>query len=117
MILCPEYNLADHFITCNTYTCVELNAHSLIAARSMTSVFSTVINFGMLGLLQRLHCLQVQGILESEAEETKIRYSQTHKKEVFSYSADNNIDSITLEDISKTVEKACKEAKKINDEI
>ena len=30
IVLCPEYNLADNFITCNAYTCVELNAHSLI---------------------------------------------------------------------------------------
>lgn len=29
-MLSPEYNLTDSFITCNAYTCVELNAHSLI---------------------------------------------------------------------------------------
>jgi len=150
VILCPEYNLTDHFITCNTYTCVELNAHSLIvfilslqavspsennnfllwllgsqccekifrAARSMSSVFSTVINFGMLGLLQRLHRLHIQGILESEAEETEIRHSETHKKkDGYSLSADHSITSITLEDISETVEKACKEAKTTINEL
>jgi len=71
------------------------------AARSMSSIYSTIINFGMLGLLQRLHRLHFQGILESEAEETKIRYSETHKrKDGYSVSADHSITSITLEDIS-----------------
>lgn len=52
------------------------------AARSMSSVFSTVINFGMLGLLQRFHHLHVQSILESESEETTIKYHhvESHKK-------------------------------------
>ena len=72
-----NYNLANNFITSNTYMCIELNAHSLlihilslqnllpptsenflswllgsqccerlfISARSMSSTFSTVINF------------------------------------------------------------------------
>lgn len=30
IILNPEYNLADNFITSNAYTCMELNAHSLL---------------------------------------------------------------------------------------
>lgn len=70
-----KYNLMDNFISLNAYTCIELNAHSLLllflkhieegtldefypwllgsqqceawfrAARSLTSTFSTVINF------------------------------------------------------------------------
>ena len=147
VVLSPEYNLADNFITSNAYTCVELNAHSLItfvlslqtipsvnrsfypwmlgsqccekmfrAARSMSSVFSTVINFGMLGLLQRIHRLHIQSILESESEETTIKYhhAESHKKKD-GHSCANlqhlHIHSITLQDISKTVEKACEMAK------
>ena len=34
--------------------------------RSMNSTFSTVINFGMLGLLRRLHRLQIQSILQAD---------------------------------------------------
>lgn len=79
ILLCPQYTLKDNFITNNAYICIELNAHALImflmtvrdncddsaflpwrlgsqtcekafrAARSMTSTFSTIINFGMLG--------------------------------------------------------------------
>ena len=30
IVLNPDYNLSDHFITSNAYTCVELNAHSLL---------------------------------------------------------------------------------------
>ena len=150
VLLCPEYNLSDNFITCNTYTCVELNAHSLIvyilslqavyasdsnsflpwilgsqccekvfrSARSMSSVFSTVINFGMLGLLQRPHRLHVQGILESESEETEIRYPESHKrKEGYSNTVYHNVASISLEDISKSVDKALDDAKKSIDEL
>ena len=36
------------------------------AVRSMSTMFSTVINFGMLGLLRRLHHLHVQFTLQSE---------------------------------------------------
>jgi len=52
------------------------------AARSMSSTFSTVINFGVLGFLQRLNRLQIQIKLESECDQTKIRYPrvEAHRK-------------------------------------
>ena len=37
-------------------------------ARSMSSIFSTVINFGMLGLLRRLHRLQIQLTVQAETQ-------------------------------------------------
>ena len=49
------------------------------SARSMTSTFSTIINFGMLGLLRRLHRLQIQSRLQSQSEETGIVYPQVCK--------------------------------------
>ena len=54
------------------------------AARSMTSTFSTQINFSIYALLQRLHRLQIQSQLESEMEETGICYPRvlTHVKKV-----------------------------------
>ena len=43
----------------------------------MTSTFSTVINVGMLGLLRRLHRLQIQFRLEeAESAQNGIRYPQ-----------------------------------------
>lgn len=36
------------------------------AIRSMSSIFSTIINFGMLGLLRRLHRLQVQFTIQAD---------------------------------------------------
>ena len=39
------------------------------AARSMSSVFSTVINFGMLGLLCRLHRLHIQLAIQAEIKQ------------------------------------------------
>ena len=71
-MLCSQYTLQNNFITNNAYMCVELNAHALIMRvqgnfdcesflpwllgsqscektfrtdRSMTSIFSTIINF------------------------------------------------------------------------
>ena len=38
------------------------------AARSMSSIYSTVINFGMLGLLRRLHRLQIQLKIQAETQ-------------------------------------------------
>jgi len=40
-------------------------------ARSLNSIFSTVINFGMLGLL-RLHCLHIQLALQVDSGEEDI---------------------------------------------
>ena len=37
------------------------------AARSMSSTFSTIINFSMLGLMRRIHRLQLQSELQAEA--------------------------------------------------
>ena len=45
----------------------------------MTSTFSTVINFGMLGLLRRLHRLQIQANLQAESNETGIIFPQPNK--------------------------------------
>ena len=44
------------------------------SARSITSTFSTVLNFGMLGLLHRLHKLHAQSFSELKSAETGIKY-------------------------------------------
>eukprot|EP00731_Ephydatia_muelleri_P032371 Em0023g878a len=49
------------------------------AVRSMTTTFSTVINVGMLGLLRRLHRLQIQFRLEAESAQNGIRYPHCEK--------------------------------------
>ena len=100
-----EYSIQNNFITENSYSCIELNAHSLITllqtarksghcflpwlhgsqsceklfrtVRSMSSTFSTIVNFGMLGLLRRLHRLQIQFQLETSSHDTGIIYPQT----------------------------------------
>ena len=109
ILLCPQYTLKDNFITNNAYICIELNARALVmflmtvkdncddssflpwrlgyqtcekafrAARSMTSTFSTIINFGMLGLLRRLHRLQIQANLQAEATQTGVVFPRADK--------------------------------------
>ena len=49
------------------------------AARSMTGTFSTIVNFSLLGFLQRLHRLQVQLQLETESSMTGITYPRVEK--------------------------------------
>jgi len=38
--------------------------------RSMSSVFSTVLNFSILGLLRRLHCISIQLTLQADLQDT-----------------------------------------------
>jgi hypothetical protein len=118
IILQSSLTLKDNFITSNCYTCIEINAHSLLAyimtirnnfsdkpecftpwimgsqscekmfrsLRSMTGTFSTVINFSMLSLLQRLHKLSVKEELQSHSERQLhgIHFARldSHKKKV-----------------------------------
>ena len=49
------------------------------AARSMSSTFSTIINFSMLGLMRRIHRLQLQSELQAEACLSEIVLSQGKK--------------------------------------
>ena len=108
----PTYALKQNFITDNAYICIELNAHAIITlvillrdhysedkdftwllgsqtcektfrlARSMTSTFSTIINFSMLGLMRRLHRLQLQSQLQAESSTSGVVYPvlKTHEK-------------------------------------
>lgn len=45
----------------------------------MSSIYSTVINFSILGLLQHLHCIHIQNILEAEGEENGIVFQNREK--------------------------------------
>ena len=49
------------------------------AACSMTPTFSTVVNFGMLGLLRRLHRMHIQSCLEAESVTTGIHFPRVDK--------------------------------------
>ena len=85
----------DHFVTNNTYVCVEINAHMMLQLiynvingvfppevlrvwntgsqdceeifrllRSMTPTFSTVVNFSVKGILERIHKLNFLSSME-----------------------------------------------------
>ena len=89
------------------------------AARSMSNVFSTMINFGVLGLLKRLHKLQIQLNLESKSNSTKIIYPRqlAHQK-----SEDRNcnlfsVGSITNIEIEEAVKKGLVRAKEAVEEL
>jgi len=97
-----EYSLKDNFITTNAYSCIELNALSLIllvkkfrdstyclrpymfipwhfssqtceelfrTTRSMTSTFSTVVNFTMKDILQRLTRIELLNMIQNDLHE------------------------------------------------
>lgn len=94
----PSYTLSKTWITLNTYTCIEINAHSLLLlvekcrnngtpeeflpwlcssqpcekffrqTRSMTSPYATMVNFDMLDLLQRKHRIQAINDIVSDCQ-------------------------------------------------
>ena len=132
-----DYTLESNFISLNSYLCIEINAHALIifvlmlrkygksmyclpwllgsqpcekafrAARSMSPTFSTMINFTVLGLIRRLHKLQIQVDLESISEATGIIYP--HKVAHDKKSGMNKDTMYTCENITnKNIEDAIK---------
>ena len=68
------------------------------STRSITSVFSTVFNFGMLGLLRRIHRLQIQSRIQAESEAVQIIFLQVlkHKAKEGNNSVSNNLMSQSL---------------------
>lgn len=146
LLLSSDYTLKQNFITSNAYMSIELNAHVLItavmtlgkltqgknylpwmmgsqncekifwAARSITSTFSTVINFSMLGLLRRLYRLHIQMVLESESKDTGIIYPRTQSHRVKDgkshLTSSCFVHSVSVNDITDTVNRGKIEAQK-----
>jgi len=144
ILLSEKYTLKRNFLTNNAYLCIELNAHALVTflmnacdnvdknhvvfwllgsqscektfrgARSMNTVFSSVLNFSILGLLRRLHRLNIQSILQVDAEKSGIRFpcaeKHTDKSGIKSYVAPS-FASISNQEISKAIENALNRAK------
>ena len=87
----------------------------LRTARSMSSTFSTVINFGMLGLMRRLHRMHIQACQEAESEETGIKYPRVEaNKNKDGHHVSNMCCGFSLgnKDIVEAVERAREGAKK-----
>ena len=86
------------------------------AARSMTPTFSTVLNFGMLSLLQRLHRIHIQYCLENDSETSEIiKYlrNEIHKdKDGHDRANLCDLSTISNSKIIETVNKAKQEAKR-----
>ena len=84
------------------------------SARSMSTVFSSVLNFSILGLLCRLHHLNIQAMLQVDAEKSRIRFPRAEKyierSGTKSYVAPS-VANITNQEISKAVENASGRAK------
>ena len=90
------------------------------AARSMTSTFSTIINFDMLGLVRRLHRLHIQMCLESETESTSIVYprSQAHKAKDGKLKPNVRcVGSVTTDSIRDAVKRGQEKAKKMIEDL
>lgn len=98
-IVPKTYTLAENFMSSNAYACLEINAHSLIKfiiklrnsnrlelflplllgsqtcestfrqLRSMTSTFSTVVNFTLYDMLQRLRRIQLLNDIVTKSSE------------------------------------------------
>ncbi len=84
------------------------------AARSMSSTFSTIINFGLLGLLRRLHRLHIHTCKEAQSDETGIKYPKVEahkKKDGHTVSTPTRFESVSNEDIAQKVEEGEEKAK------
>ena len=143
----PQYNIKNNFLTQNAFTCIELNAHALVllvitlrdnfddnnfipwmlgsqscektfrAARSMSTTFSTIINFGVLGLLRRLHRLQIQAELQTETE-VKHPSVERHKcKDGIDKYKEYSFKDISNEDIAQAIEEGHKEAQETAEKL
>ena len=66
--------------------------------RSMSSTNLTVINFGILGLLRRLHHLNIQFSLETRSEHTGISYPnmQAHKAKAKQHDSISKYNALNL---------------------
>lgn len=83
-------------------------------ARSMSTVFSSVLNFGMLGLLRRLHRLHIQAVLQVDSEKSSIKFprvEQNYAKDGKNPYIAPSLTDITNKDIADTVQKALEKAK------
>ena len=86
--------------------------------RSMNSTFSTVINFGMLGLLRRLHRLQIQSILQADTASVitfprVVKHQVKEEKNCYIKSTSN----IKNQDILDAVRRAEQKAKAVADDL
>ena len=82
----------------------------------MTPTFSTVLNFGMFSLLQRLHRIHIQYCLENDSETSEIiKYprKEIHKnKDGHDRACVYDLSNISNSKIIETVNKAKEEAKR-----
>ena len=75
----------------------------------MSSIFSTMINFGMLGLLRRLHRLHIQLALQANSDEDMV-FPRVAKHQRKAQRLSHNLD-FTNDDIYKAISKAKDKAK------
>lgn len=108
-------SLRDNFENSECYFCPWLLGsqtceQAFRAARSMSSTFSSIINFGVLGLLHRLHRLQIQAELQSE-NEVKHPSMERHKsKHGMQKHQEYPLKDISDSDIIQAIERGHKQA-------
>ena len=80
------------------------------AMRSMSGIFSTIINFSMLGFLRKLHWMHIQLKLEREMSQSGAVFPRSSKHGQTDESTKFKVSSISNEDILETVKQAKLEA-------
>lgn len=128
--------IASNFITYNTYACIEINGHSLLniinqlrnddsqnlfcpwlfnsqtcesffrALRSMTSTFSTVVNFSILDTIHRIRRIDMQTDIVTNLGRKGYLFRNKHSSNESTY-----IDLPSLQDIEEIVLNARHDAK------
>ena len=89
------------------------------SVRSMSSTFSTIINFGMLGLLRCLHRLQIQSTIQSETSTDIIfpRVLKHQSKQGDDVYKNHLLEAITNDNILAAVNRARDKARALVEEL
>ena len=80
------------------------------AMRSMSGMFSTIINFSMLGFLRKLHRMHIQLKLEGEMKQNGIIFPRSNKHAQTDTTGKSKVSNVSNEDILDIVKQAKEEA-------
>ena len=138
-----EYTIGNNFITNNCYSCVEINAHSLIplvvkfrddtnltpdmftiwnfssqtceqffrATRSLTTTFSTVVNFSMKGIISRLKHIETINTIKTELKNASSSISFAREKNTKYIPPNINLSIYTENNIVSIINRSCDDSK------
>ena len=108
MTLCDSDLKCDNFFPCllGSQPCEKV----FRAMQSMSGMFSTIINFSMLGFLRKLHQMNIQLKLEGEMKQSGNVFPHLNKHSQKDGTMNSKVSDVSNEDILEIVKQAKVEA-------